>query len=223
MTTEDKDSLRDLIIANAIEIGSEAGEDALTMRAIARRLDVGATTLYQHFESKAAILEEIWVWGHISFSDAINPSFENENCFDALIEAGQRYVKFAQANPWLYESVMGRIHPDYSAMDEETHFRCSSVYVNTMQCIEKAMKAGEVPDSVDPVVAALGLWAGMHGITGLLLGGRFASSQSHIIVADPEALLNNYVEKTVAIALHRLPRAKDPQNAVKSPLEKAGR
>ena len=54
-----KAGLHDAIVRAGIELGSDLGEEGLTMRAIAGRLGISATALYQHFESKASILREI--------------------------------------------------------------------------------------------------------------------------------------------------------------------
>lgn len=217
MSEAGKDSLREAIIATAIEIGTELGEEALTMRAIARRLDVGATTLYQHFDSKGAILEEVWIWGQTRFNDALNPCFEADSCHDALVEACRRYVRFARENPWLYDAVMVRIQPEYARMDPETHMRCASAYLNTIDYIAAAVKSGKLPDTVVPAVAAVSLWSSMHGITALLLSGRFSTSSSTIVVRDADKFLDNYFEKIVGAALHCAPAISDPKGAVERP------
>ena len=50
--------LRQGIIQTSLEIGSELGEEGLTMRGIAARLGVSATALYQHFGITAERLAE---------------------------------------------------------------------------------------------------------------------------------------------------------------------
>ncbi len=55
--------LREAIIEASLAIGTEVGEAGVTMRRIGGRLGVSATALYQHFESKEALLRELRLYG----------------------------------------------------------------------------------------------------------------------------------------------------------------
>ena len=50
---------RDRVLSAAIELADESGVEALTMRALARRLDVEAMSLYYHVANKEALLDGI--------------------------------------------------------------------------------------------------------------------------------------------------------------------
>ena len=63
MVRASRPELKEAIIRVSVELGSQLGEEGLTMRAIAKRLGISATALYQHFDSKAAILQEIRLYG----------------------------------------------------------------------------------------------------------------------------------------------------------------
>jgi len=54
-----KAGLHDGIIRAGIQLGAELGEEGLTMRAIAARLGISVTNIYQHYENKAAIVREV--------------------------------------------------------------------------------------------------------------------------------------------------------------------
>ncbi|MFJ8634336.1 TetR/AcrR family transcriptional regulator [Streptomyces sp. NPDC093568] len=60
MTTERRAPLdRRRVAATALELLNEAGLDGLTLRAIAKELDVKAPALYWHFKDKQALLDEM--------------------------------------------------------------------------------------------------------------------------------------------------------------------
>ncbi|MER5942201.1 TetR/AcrR family transcriptional regulator [Streptomyces sp. NPDC001928] len=60
MTTERRAPLdRGRVAATALELLNEVGLDGLTLRAIAKELDVKAPALYWHFKDKQALLDEM--------------------------------------------------------------------------------------------------------------------------------------------------------------------
>lgn len=54
-----KDITRERIVSTALELLDEEGMDALTVRALAARLDVRAPTLYWHVRNKQELLDEM--------------------------------------------------------------------------------------------------------------------------------------------------------------------
>jgi TetR/AcrR family transcriptional regulator, tetracycline repressor protein len=62
----------DRIVATALQIVDEEGADALSMRALAQRLDSGTATLYRHFAGRAELIAQVVdrVFGEAEFSAA---------------------------------------------------------------------------------------------------------------------------------------------------------
>jgi TetR/AcrR family transcriptional regulator, tetracycline repressor protein len=62
----------DRIVATALRIVDEEGADALSMRALAQRLDSGTATLYRHFAGRAELIAQVvdLVFGEAEFSAA---------------------------------------------------------------------------------------------------------------------------------------------------------
>jgi AcrR family transcriptional regulator len=48
------------IFEAALELIREGGEDAVTMRAVARKVGVTERTIYRHFESRDVLLQAVW-------------------------------------------------------------------------------------------------------------------------------------------------------------------
>ena len=82
-------SLKEAIVRAAIELGTELGEEGLTMRGIAARLGVSATALYQHFEGKASILRAIRFHGLSLLNKELAPAFTLDDPVEALGPADQ--------------------------------------------------------------------------------------------------------------------------------------
>ncbi|MFY0542350.1 TetR/AcrR family transcriptional regulator [Nannocystis pusilla] len=120
MSRVQRAGLRQGIIQTSLEIGSERGEEGLTMRGIAARLGVSATALYQHFESKSKILREIRIYGaELLQSEVLEPAASTEDPAERLVNAGRNYVQFAKSHKWLYSVMMGNEQIDWSQHNTE--------------------------------------------------------------------------------------------------------
>jgi len=62
----------DRIVTTALQIVDDEGAAALSMRALAQRLDSGTATLYRHFASRAEVIAQVVdrVFGAVEFDDA---------------------------------------------------------------------------------------------------------------------------------------------------------
>lgn len=59
MTRRNKADLREQIIMSSLQVLSHGGQDALTMRKVAARLDIAPMTIYGYFESKDELCDAI--------------------------------------------------------------------------------------------------------------------------------------------------------------------
>ena len=143
------------IVTAAQELLDEGGLDALSMRNLAERLGIRASSLYKHFASKEALEAAL-----------ISAGFEEQGAlFDAALEASDEpllamaevYRAYARRHPALYRLMYDR-------------------------SLNRSLLApGSEESAVVPVVRAAGedrdlaraAWAFAHGMTILELNGRF--------------------------------------------------
>ena len=88
------------------------------MRGIASRLGVSATALYQHFDSKADILEEVRVHGIKMLHGELASSVHLEDPADRIIALCRGYIIFARTNPWLYKLIAEQ-EADWDELNDE--------------------------------------------------------------------------------------------------------
>jgi AcrR family transcriptional regulator len=169
----DHATLKRSILEASLQLGTELGEEGLTMRAIARRLGVSATALYQHFDSKASILRAIRFDGTEKLHTYLAPAFELEAPADRIREHCIRYLKFARDNPWLYNVLLeeGENVPWDSMTEEER-----SIVERSGPAIAKALRDGKDDGtfsvSLDLATTPLRMWATLHGFATLILRRR---------------------------------------------------
>jgi AcrR family transcriptional regulator len=187
--------LREAIIQTSLELGSQLGEEGLTMRGIASRLGVSATALYQHFESKASILREIRVYGIDLLHDAISPALEeNGDPVSKLREVVRRYIAFARENQWLYSVLMEHEQLEWTELAPEEIARSLRPLLAVREAMAAGKQAGCWRVDVDVELAAFQLWASVHGLCSLLNNGRFNEQHPAFPIPDETSLIDVFVE-----------------------------
>lgn len=163
------------------------------MRAIAARLGVSATALYQHFESKAAILREIRFLGSRTLLDAMRPALELDDAVARVSEVARRYVEFALGNPWLYKVLFHEEEADWSSLAEDERSLLLAPLQETRRSFEKGVTDGVFREDLDLDGTALLLWASLHGLASLLINGRISEAHPAYPVPDRDAFVGSFI------------------------------
>lgn len=195
MSRRDNAGLREAIIQTSLELGSQLGEEGLTMRGIASRLGVSATALYQHFESKSSILREIRVYGIDLLYDALGPALEQQtDPVEKLREVTRRYINFARENKWLYAVLMEHAQLEWTELAPEEMARTLRPLRAVRQVMQEGKEAGVWREGVDVELSAFQLWASVHGLSSLINNGRFDEQHPAFPIPDEKSLIDVFVD-----------------------------
>lgn len=170
MAAPDRTPLRrDAIIASTRDIISTDGLEALTLRRLAGRLGVTAPALYGHVTDKEDLLRSIAT----EEFDRLRTRFEAIDETDPIgrIRAYNRaYVAQARENPELFR-LMFRFPADLGlsgAAPEELELRSATrAFEAAAGAVAEAIESGAI-QAEDPLLVALTLWSGVHGVIGVL-------------------------------------------------------
>ncbi len=111
MTPFPTSDARASILEAASAVFAEQGIDGVSMRQIAREIGVSATALYQHFDSKSALLAAACQAGFAEFGARMEATARAAATpLDALRALGGVYVDFALDHPMHYDVMMVRPH-----------------------------------------------------------------------------------------------------------------
>jgi AcrR family transcriptional regulator len=193
----DHADLKQAILEVSLQLGTELGEEGLTMRAIARRLGVSATALYQHFESKGAILRAIRFHGLDKLQAYLTPAFALLSPVDRIREHSLRYLTFARDNPWLYSVLLEGEEIGWETMtaDEQTLVLRSGLKM--AETLEVGRAEGCFRADLDPRATPLMLWAALHGFALLLLRGRISADEPALGGGQARSVLEQFVDGLV--------------------------
>ena len=153
----------------AFDLLEREGPDALSIRRIAAAAGVAPMGVYNHFDSKAGIIEALFVEGFERLREAMVTLSEIDDPAEALFEGGRRYRALALAHPMAYQLMFLRAVRGFEPSDEakETAARAFDGLVTT---VERGMRAGIVAVG-DPAMTSQVIWASIHGWVALELCG----------------------------------------------------
>jgi AcrR family transcriptional regulator len=87
------------IVEAARALFVEAGETAVTMRAVAARAKVSPMAAYRHFESREALMHAVMERGHDDFLRRMHHALAAPGPGERLAATGRAYLDFALENP----------------------------------------------------------------------------------------------------------------------------
>jgi AcrR family transcriptional regulator len=159
---------RDAIIAAAREMIVAGGVEALSLRRLARRLGVTAPALYSHVDNKQALIRAV---AEIEVG-RLAGDFESVHDADPVerIRAQSRaYVTYARENPELFSLIL--LTPpdlDVASLPPGTSLETTTkAFMSASNAVDDAIEAGAI-HSDDPLLVALTLWSGAHGVASVL-------------------------------------------------------
>ncbi|MGD8866009.1 MAG: TetR/AcrR family transcriptional regulator [Gemmatimonadales bacterium] len=156
------------ILEAARDLLAEGGIDALSMRAVAARVGVSATAIYNYFESKQALVESVIAMGFERFDTYLREAVADrpKGSRERLRALGEAYIHFALENRE-YFRVLFSTHTELPRDIEELPE--GSGYALFRQSVIDAMGVGTIRQT-DPDLVVLYLWTLVHGLVTLLLG-----------------------------------------------------
>jgi AcrR family transcriptional regulator len=152
---------REEIIEQAMAVVDAEGDDALSVRGLARKLGVSAPALYEYIESRDELLRLLAQRGYDELADRREGLDGSPT--EWLWQAGRVYVAFAVERPNLF-ALMHRFGPG-AILGEAggEHPAATALFDEGIDRIRAAVTAGELRGE-DPVELAVALWAAAHGV-----------------------------------------------------------
>jgi AcrR family transcriptional regulator len=168
--------LRDDILAVATDLLEETGnEEAVTLRAVARKVGISAPSIYAHFDDRQAIVDAIVDAAFADFNDAISAAVEASSDPLLRLRAGcAAYLRFAAERPnrykLLFESQI--LAPRPGGPETPAPAIRTESFDALVRLLQDCIDAG-ISASADPQLDSIAIWVALHGYATLhaLVGG----------------------------------------------------
>lgn len=164
--------LRADILRAGVELLDETGdEQAVTLRAVARRVGIAAPSIYVHFADRQALLyaiateafQELTGWIAQARDTAADPAVARLRAVCAA------YLAFAVERPQRYQVMFGGVWNSRTAVaaGDLTADQVADLGQDTLAVLAGCLRACVVEKSsasTDPTADAIALWLGLHGL-----------------------------------------------------------
>lgn len=160
--------LRAEIVAGAAAVLEETGsEDAVTLRAVARRVGIAAPSIYGHFDDRDQILLAVIANAFAELDAALVAATAAVEGGDRLTAACVAYVTFATARPHRYRVMFARHRAGEAGDMNEA--RPTDELVGAAAFGRLVDAVAQHPDAAgtSPLEPAIALWVALHGYISL--------------------------------------------------------
>lgn len=164
--------LREEIRRAAADLLDETGDQqAVTLRAVARRVGIAAPSIYPHFPDPQAIVLAVVQETFAEFTAQLRTALDGAgpDPVAALFAVGTAYLDFAAARPRRYRVMFGGVWNARAAVEVSTVSDADVAALGRdalallTACVAGCAAAGR-STSTDPAGDAVALWVGLHGL-----------------------------------------------------------
>lgn len=160
----EREQMRQRILAAARALFQEGGLEAVSMRAIGRRVGLTAAALYAYFPDKAELLRALW---HDALHDLTvrlqRISAGEADPLAAIRALAAAYTDFAEEDPVRFRVLFLRADPtpEQTMADQPDIY---APYLLLRAQIETALRRGLFGTATDADLVAQAIWGAVHGV-----------------------------------------------------------
>lgn len=162
--------LRAALIDAAVVMAEEEGVDAITTRALARKLGVSHAAPGRHFPDRRALLAAVAAASYERFARALENAAKEEKGAEALTAMGRAYVRFGVDHPALLSIMFSQQLGDLDPWPADLHETADRAYRALESGVRSALGPEAPPDKIS--LGAFTAWSFVHGAVTLYRDGR---------------------------------------------------
>ncbi len=168
--------LRSALLSEARELARQRGPDAVTLREVARRLEVSPAAIYRHVPDREALLGEVAQMARRDLAQRMLDEVARVDETDARTRAIQRfraigrgYLDLAHEEPNLLATAFLPIAPPSGTSDDPSPWHVLAAG------LDELVASGAMPSERRAGAESVA-WSAVHGFAVLRAGGAFGAS-----------------------------------------------
>lgn len=185
-------TLKDRIINTTREVLLEDGYRNISLRKIARKIGVSATSIYLHFENKDDLIHTLMEQAIDRLNDRLEEKASTDkNPIQKLNDLAHVYIDFALKSPREYQIIFLFSSDEMSRYPVEKFRKARRGYELVTAVLEEGVEEGLLEEE-KPRLAAYTFWAQLHGVMSVVLSKRL----------DTRIDQQEFIEEAVAHIIH---------------------
>ena len=169
--------LKDACVTAAHAVIAEHGVEKLSLRDVARKLNVSHQAPYKHYPSRDHLLAEVIRRCFVKFSDALKARSRSDDAKQDIHALGISYLAFALQNPLEYRLMFGAAWPAVAANSSMLADARYSFDVLRQALQPLFAKSSNPPEAID--TAAMFVWSTLHGLASIMQSQALSGLELH--------------------------------------------
>jgi AcrR family transcriptional regulator len=179
--------LREALVRAALAEAERGGPEAISIKALAKRLGVSQPAPYRHFTDREALLQAVAAEAFRQFNTIMREAIDKPSKRSKLSRLAQAALDFGLKRNGIYRLMFASRTMAGAADDSELHVAAHETFVLLVESFE-APKVGLLREQ-----HALQIWASLHGVVMLAEQGLLTGKQAQM---TREQVVDNIVEQT---------------------------
>jgi AcrR family transcriptional regulator len=175
------------LVRAAMELLEESGENALSLRAVARRAGVSPAAPYRHYADREALVSAVAAVGYRELAERLTAAHPSPSTPEQLASVAIAYVQFALERPALFRIMFGE-PCDHDNDERVAATEAVSLYVRAI--VERTFP------QADTEAMATAIWALVHGLAFLYLDGKLDATTPSVVADRVTAAIHAVLTTT---------------------------
>ncbi len=171
------ENLRKLVVEAAATLLQEEGPEAVTVRKVAQKMDCSTKIIYSLFVNKEGLAQQLYLEGCKILANEFERTPQAADPVKHLLNLGETFWQFGQRYSSYYKLMFGGAFADFKPDEESLHGTVTAMR-QLLTLISNAQEQGLIPGQYDTESVVRAVWASLHGVIHLYMGGHLGDVQS---------------------------------------------
>ncbi|KAB8126118.1 TetR/AcrR family transcriptional regulator [Gracilibacillus oryzae] len=176
------ENLKQTIVEAAATILQEQGPEEVTIRKVAEKMECSTKIIYNLFNNKDGLIKLLYLEGCKVLAEAFQSVSKQETMENYLRALCEAYWDFSCNYTNYYQLMFGGAFHEFKPEEESIQATTTALQQFT-QVVTEAIEAGLIEEK-DPLQVVHVIWASLHGVIHLHLGGHIESIKTTKFLYD---------------------------------------
>ncbi|WP_409345382.1 TetR/AcrR family transcriptional regulator [Paenibacillus sp. MBLB4367] len=174
---QNTENLRKLVVDAAATLLQEEGPEAVTVRKVAQKMDCSTKIIYSLFVNKEGLAQQLYLDGCKLLASEFERTPHAADPVQHFLNLGEAYWQFGQRYSSYYKLMFGGAFADFKPDEESLNGTVTAMH-QLLTLIHNAQKQGLIPGQYDTESVTRIVWASLHGVIHLYMGGHLGDVQA---------------------------------------------
>ncbi|MDN4604658.1 TetR/AcrR family transcriptional regulator [Paenibacillus sp. F6_3S_P_1C] len=170
---QNTENLRKLVVDAAAAILQEEGPEAVTVRRVSQKMGCSTKIIYNLFVNKEGLAQQLYLEGCKLLARRFEEVPLSSDLLQHLLDLGEAFWQFGQDYTSYYKLMFGGAFAEFKP-DAESMQGTMTAISRLQILISNAQQQGQISDQEETGTLVSTIWASLHGVIHLYMGGFLA-------------------------------------------------